>query len=139
VAIFRLDKDQFLRQLNELKQAGDEYVAAKQEMNLAVDQASQGIDNAQGASGGGQYSTLKELQQFGRPAHVSLVSLDSEMAILSTEQEETIEDLRWSVDSFEFEDEAERQDILNTLDGLSEKFSYSSPDGMKKIHNALNG
>ena len=136
VAIFRLDKDQFLRQLNELKQAGDEYEAAKQELSVAVDQAALGIDNAQGASS--QYSTLKELQQFGRPAHISLVTLDQEMASLSSDQEETIEDLRWSVDSFEFEDEAERQDILSTLDGLSEKFSYTSPEGMSKIHDALN-
>lgn len=136
VAIFRLDKDQFLRQLNELKQAGDEYEAAKQELSVAVDQAALGINNAQGASS--QYSALKELQQFGRPAHVSLVTLDEEMANLSLDQEETIEDLRWSVDSFEFEDEAERQDILSTLDGLSEKFSYTSPKGMSKIHDALN-
>ena len=95
MAIFRLDKDQFLRQLNELKQAGDEYEAAKQELSVAVDQAALGINNAQGASS--QYSALKELQQFGRPAHVSLVTLDEEMANLSLDQEETIEDLRWSV------------------------------------------
>ena len=120
VAIFRMDKDQFRRQIAELEQAGAEYEGAKASLSSAVGNSCQDLQNTGACtpSDDDRWSGLNELQQFRAPVHTSLFAVDKEMKQLSELQKATIEDLRSSLDSFTYRDDAERAEFAAALDRL---------------------
>ena len=139
VAIFRMDKDQFRRQISELEQAGAEYEGAKASLSSAVGNSCQDLQNTGACtpSDDDRWSGLNELQQFRAPVHTSLFAVDKEMKQLSELQKATIEDLRSSLDSFTYRDDAERAEFAAALDRLDRQFTYTPPQGMGAIAQAL--
>lgn len=139
VAIFRMDKDQFRRQIAELEQAGAEYEGAKASLSSAVGNSCQDLQNTGACtpSDDDRWSGLNELQQFRAPVHTSLFAVDKEMKQLSELQKATIEDLRSSLDSFTYRDDAERAEFAAALDRLDRQFTYTPPQGMGAIAQAL--
>ena len=93
MAIFRMDKDQFRRQIAELEQAGAEYEGAKASLSSAVGNSCQDLQNTGACtpSDDDRWSGLNELQQFRAPVHTSLFAVDKEMKQLSELQKATIE------------------------------------------------
>lgn len=141
MAIFRMDKDQFRRQIAELEQAGAEYEGAKASLSSAVGNSCQDLQNTGACtpSDDDRWSGLNELQQFRAPVHTSLFAVDKEMKQLSELQKATIEDLRSSLDSFTYRDDAERAEFAAALDRLDRQFTYTPPQGMGVIAQALWG
>lgn len=139
MAIFRMDKDQFRRQIAELEQAGVEYEGAKASLSSAVGNSCQDLQNTGACtpSDDDRWSGLNELQQFRAPVHTSLFAVDKEMKQLSELQKATIEDLRSSLDSFTYRDDAERAEFAAALDKIDRQFTYTPPQGMGAIAQAL--
>ena len=132
MAIFRMDKDQFRRQIAELEQAGVEYEGAKASLSSAVGNSCQDLQNTGVCtpSDDDRWSGLNELQQFRAPVHTSLFAVDKEMKELSKLQKATIEDLRSSLDSFTYRDDAERAEFAAALDSAGIKYErFEEPGG----------
>ena len=140
---FRLDKDHFMQQLRELQKAGDEYTEAKRDLSGAVSIGCKDlqISGACSASGDDEssWSRLNELQQFRTPVHTSMMAISKEMEYIAGQQQETIANLRASLDAFEYSDQAERIRFVKALDKLGRQFTYNEPESLKAIDRALKG
>ena len=140
---FRLDKDHFMQQLRELQRAGDEYTEAKKDLSSAVSVGCKDIQSSGFCSASGDdessWSRLDELQQFRTPVHTSMVAISKEMEHIADQQQETIANLRASLDAFEYTDQAERARFVEALNTLDRQFTYTEPRSLGVIDNALKG
>ena len=140
MAVFRLDKDQFRRQVAELVKAGDKYEDAQNELSFAVGQSCKDLQSngvCAPSSDDDRWSNLDELRHLRTPVHASLAAVDKELKHVSEQQHKVIADLRASLSSFDFRDDAERNEFVKILDKLDRKFTYVSPEGMDLIGNVL--
>lgn len=97
MAVFRLDKDQFRRQVAELVKAGDKYEDAQNELSFAVGQSCKDLQNngvCAPSSDDDRWSNLDELRHLRTPVHTSLVAVDKELKHVSEQQHKVIADLR---------------------------------------------
>lgn len=140
---FRLDKDHFMQQLRELQRAGDEYTEAKKDLSSAVSVGCKDIQSSGFCSASGDdessWSRLDELQQFRTPVHTSMVAISKEMEHIADQQQETIANLRASLDAFEYTDQAERNEFVEALNTLDRQFTYTEPRSLGVIDRALKG
>ena len=140
MAVFRLDKDQFRRQVAELVKAGDKYEDAQNELSFAVGQSCKDLQSngvCAPSNDDDRWSNLDELRHLRTPVHASLAAVDKELKHVSEQQHKVIADLRASLSSFDFRDDAERNEFVKILDKLDRKFTYVSPEGMNLIGNVL--
>ena len=76
MAVFRLDKDQFRRQVAELVKAGDKYEDAQNELSFAVGQSCKDLQSngVCAPSSDDRWSNLDELRHLRTPVHTIKVS-----------------------------------------------------------------
>jgi hypothetical protein len=116
VGIVYLDKDNFDAQLKVLQSAGDSFQKAKKTFHCSVN------------SSGEVWSELSELRQFDPPLRASLLTVNRQLGEISLRYENVVLNLKKAVMDFDDVDAAQRITYMEELAGLTDQFSYTSPE-----------